>query len=155
VERQMRERLKGNPVPIQIPVGAEDGFRGVVDLVKMKEILWDDASQGVKFEYTDIDPALLPIAQEWREKMVEAAAEADEELLNKYLGGEELTEEEIKRALRKRTIAGEIQPMLCGSAFKNKGVQAMLDAVVDYLPSPVDIPAIEGHGEKDEPLERH
>ncbi|MFN7608441.1 MAG: elongation factor G, partial [Ralstonia sp.] len=155
VERQMRERLKGNPVPIQIPVGAEDGFRGVVDLVKMKEILWDDASQGVKFEYTDIDPALLPIAQEWREMMVEAAAEADEELLNKYLGGEELTEEEIKRALRKRTIAGEIQPMLCGSAFKNKGVQAMLDAVVDYLPSPVDIPAIEGHGEKDEPLERH
>ncbi|RYO78096.1 hypothetical protein DL763_009775 [Monosporascus cannonballus] len=152
---RMRERLKGNPVPIQIPVGAEDGFRGVVDLVKMKEILWDDASQGVKFEYTDIDPALLPIAQEWREKMVEAAAEADEELLNKYLGGEELTEEEIKRALRKRTIAGEIQPMLCGSAFKNKGVQAMLDAVVDYLPSPVDIPAIEGHGEKDEPLERH
>jgi elongation factor G len=155
VERQMRERLKGNPVPIQIPVGAEDGFRGVVDLVKMKEILWDDASQGVKFTYVDIDPALLPIAQEWREKMVEAAAEASEELLNKYLGGEELTEEEIKRALRKRTIAGEIQPMLCGSAFKNKGVQAMLDAVVDYLPSPVDIPAIEGHGEKDEPLERH
>ncbi|MCO5397949.1 elongation factor G [Ralstonia soli] len=155
VERQMRERLKGNPVPIQIPVGAEDGFRGVVDLVKMKEILWDDASQGVKFEYTDIDPALLPIAQEWREKMVEAAAEADEELLNKYLGGEELTEDEIKRALRKRTIAGEIQPMLCGSAFKNKGVQAMLDAVVDYLPSPVDIPAIEGHGENNEPLERH
>ena len=155
VERQMRERLKGNPVPIQIPVGAEDGFRGVVDLVKMKEILWDDASQGVKFEYTDIDPALLPVAQEWREKMVEAAAEADEELLNKYLGGEELTEEEIKRALRKRTIAGEIQPMLCGSAFKNKGVQAMLDAVVDYLPSPVDIPAIKGHGEKDEELERH
>ncbi len=155
VERQMRERLKGNPVPIQIPVGAEDGFRGVVDLVKMKEILWDDASQGVKFEYVDIDPALLPIAQEWREKMVEAAAEADEELLNKYLGGEELTEAEIKRALRERTIRGEIVPMLCGSAFKNKGVQAMLDAVVDYLPSPVDIPAIVGHGEKDEPLERH
>jgi len=149
VERQMRERLKGNPVPIQIPVGAEDGFRGVVDLVKMKEILWDDASQGVKFEYTDIDPALLPIAQEWREKMVEAAAEADEELLNKYLGGEELTEEEIKRALRKRTIVGEIQPMLCGSAFKNKGVQAMLDAVIDYLPSPADVPAILGHDEHD------
>ena len=155
VERQMRERLKGNPVPIQIPVGAEDGFRGVVDLVKMKEILWDDASQGVKFEYTDIDPALLATAQEWREKMIEAAAEADEELLNKYLGGEELTEAEIKRGLRERTIKGEIVPMLCGSAFKNKGVQAMLDAVVDYLPSPVDIPAIEGHGEKDEPLERH
>ena len=155
VERQMRERLKGNPVPIQIPVGAEDGFRGVVDLVKMKEILWDDASQGVKFEYTDIDPALLETAQAWREKMVEAAAEADEELMDKYLEEGGLTEAEIKRGLRKRTIAGEIQPMLCGSAFKNKGVQAMLDAVVDYLPSPVDIPAIEGHGEKDEPLERH
>jgi len=155
VERQIRDRLKGYPVPIQIPVGAEDGFRGVVDLVKMKEILWDDASQGVKFEYTDIDPALLATAQEWREKMIEAAAEADEELLNKYLGGEALTEAEIKRGLRERTIKGEIVPMLCGSAFKNKGVQAMLDAVVDYLPSPVDVPAIEGHGEKDEPLERH
>ncbi|CAJ0799207.1 Elongation factor G [Ralstonia psammae] len=155
VERQMRDRLKGNPVPIQIPVGAEDHFRGVVDLVKMKEILWDDASQGVKFEYTDIDETLKATAQEWRDKMVEAAAEADEELLNKYLGGEELTEAEIKRGLRKRTIAGEIVPMLCGSAFKNKGVQALLDAVVDYLPSPVDIPSIQGHGEKDEPLERH
>jgi len=155
VVHQIRERLKGNPVPIQIPVGAEDGFRGVVDLVKMKEILWDDASQGVKFEYTDIDPALLETAQAWREKMVEAAAEADEELMDKYLEEGGLTEAEIKRGLRKRTIAGEIQPMLCGSAFKNKGVQAMLDAVVDYLPSPVDIPAIEGHGEKDEPLERH
>ena len=155
VERQIKDRLKGKPVPIQIPVGAEDKFRGVVDLVKMKEILWDDASQGVKFEYTDIVPELLATAQEWRDKMVEAAAEADEELLNKYLSGEELTEAEIKRGLRKRTIKGEIVPMLCGSAFKNKGVQAMLDAVVDYLPSPVDIPAIEGHGEKDEPLERH
>ena len=155
VVHQIRERLKGNPVPIQIPVGAEDGFRGVVDLVKMKEILWDDASQGVKFEYTDIDPALLETAQAWREKMVEAAAEADEELMDKYLEEGGLTEAEIKRGLRKRTIAGEIQPMLCGSAFKNKGVQAMLDAVVDYLPSPVDIPAIEGHDEKDEPLERH
>ncbi|MCT7318871.1 elongation factor G [Ralstonia sp. CHL-2022] len=155
VERQMRDRLKGNPVPIQIPVGAEDHFRGVVDLVKMKAIVWDDASQGVKFEYVDIPEELKATAQEWHDKMVEAAAEADEALLDKYLGGETLSEAEIKRALRQRTIAGEIQPMLCGSAFKNKGVQAMLDAVVDYLPSPVDIPAIEGHGEKDEPLERH
>jgi len=155
VERQMRERLKGYPVPIQIPVGAEDHFRGVVDLVKMKEILWDDASQGVKFEYTDIDPALLATAQEWREKMIEAAAEADEDLMNKYLEDGTLSEADIKRGLRKRTIANEIVPMLCGSAFKNKGVQAMLDAVVDYLPSPADVPAIEGHGENDEPLERH
>jgi len=155
VERQMRDRLKGNPVPIQIPVGAEDHFRGVVDLVKMKAIVWDDASQGVKFEYVDIPEELKATAQEWHDKMVEAAAEANEALLDKYLGGETLSEEEIKRALRQRTIAGEIVPMLCGSAFKNKGVQAMLDAVVDYLPSPVDIPSIQGLGEKDEPLERH
>ncbi|MFP4594363.1 MAG: elongation factor G [bacterium] len=155
VERQMRDRLKGNPVPIQVPVGAEDHFRGVVDLVKMKAIVWDDASQGVKFEYVDIPEELKATAQEWHDKMVEAAAEADETLLNKYLSGEALTEAEIKHGLRLRTIAGAIVPMLCGSAFKNKGVQAMLDAVVDYLPSPVDIPAIEGHGEKDEPLERH
>ncbi|MGE1005479.1 elongation factor G [Ralstonia pseudosolanacearum] len=155
VERQMRERLKGNPVPVQIPVGAEDHFRGVVDLVKMKAIVWDDASQGVKFEYIDIPEELRATAQEWHDKMVEAAAEADEALLEKYLGGKALTEAEIKGALRRRTIAGEIVPMLCGSAFKNKGVQAMLDAVVDYLPSPIDIPSIQGHGEKDEPLERH
>ncbi len=155
VERQMRERLKGNPVPVQIPVGAEDHFRGVVDLVKMKAIVWDDASQGVKFEYVDIPDELRATAQEWHDKMVEAAAEAEEALLEKYLGGETLTEAEIKRALRQRTIAGEIVPMLCGSAFKNKGVQAMLDAVVDYLPSPIDIPSIQGHSEKDEPLERH
>ncbi|MYZ44340.1 elongation factor G [Schauerella aestuarii] len=155
VQRQIAERLKGVAIPIQIPVGAEDHFQGVVDLVKMKSIVWDDASQGVKFQYEDISPDLLPVAQEWHDKMVEAAAEASEELLEKYLGGEALTEEEIKWALRKRTIANEIVPMLCGSAFKNKGVQAMLDAVVDYLPSPVDVPAIPGHTEDDEHAERH
>ncbi|HEY0200681.1 MAG TPA: elongation factor G, partial [Burkholderiaceae bacterium] len=155
VQRQIGERLKGVAVPLQIPVGAEEHFQGVVDLVKMKAIYWDEAGQGVRFEYRDIPAELLATAQEWRDKMVEAAAEASEELLDKYLGGEALTEEEIKRAIRQRTIAGEIVPMLCGSAFKNKGVQAMLDAVIDYLPSPVDVPAIKGQTEDGEPSERH
>nr|WP_322049161.1 elongation factor G [Paraburkholderia sp. J67] len=156
VQRQIGERLKGVAVPIQIPVGAEDHFQGVVDLVKMKAIVWDDESQGVKFEYADIPANLLETAKEWREKMVEAAAEADETLLEKYLEDHQsLTEDEIKGALRKRTIAGEIVPMLCGSAFKNKGVQAMLDAVIDYLPSPVDVPAILGHDLHDKEIERH
>ncbi|MCA3193557.1 MULTISPECIES: elongation factor G [unclassified Cupriavidus] len=155
VRDQILSRLKGNPVPIQIPIGAEDNFRGVVDLVKMQAIVWDDASQGVRFEYTDIPADLKDLAQEWHDKMIEAAAEASEELLEKYLGGEALSEDEIKAALRKRTVAGEIQPMLCGSAFKNKGVQAMLDAVIDYLPSPVDVPAILGHTEDDKEAERH
>ncbi len=156
VQRQIGERLKGVAVPIQIPVGAEDHFQGVVDLVKMKAIVWDDESQGVKFEYADIPANLLETAKEWREKMVEAAAEADETLLEKYLEDHEsLTEDEIKGALRKRTIANEIVPMLCGSAFKNKGVQAMLDAVIDYLPSPVDVPAILGHDLHDKEIERH
>ncbi|WP_296658877.1 elongation factor G [Paraburkholderia sp.] len=156
VQRQIGERLKGVAIPIQIPVGAEDHFQGVVDLVKMKAIVWDDESQGVKFLYEDIPANLVELATEWREKMVEAAAEADEELLEKYLDDHEsLTEDEIKRALRKRTIAGEIVPMLCGSAFKNKGVQAMLDAVIDYLPSPVDVPAILGHDLHDKEIERH
>ena len=155
VQKQIVERLKGNPVPIQIPVGAEDGFQGVVDLVKMKAVVWDDASQGVRFEYQDIPAELLATAEEWREKMVEAAAEASEELLNAYLGGEPLSEEQIKAGLRQRTIAGEIVPMLCGSAFKNKGVQSMLDAVIDYLPSPADVPAILGHTEDDKEAERH
>ncbi|SDV49389.1 elongation factor G [Chitinasiproducens palmae] len=154
VEKQIRERLKGNPVPIQIPVGAEDKFRGVVDLVKMKAIIWDDASQGTKFEYGEIPEELQGLAQEWHDKMVEAAAEASEELLEKYLSGDALTEDEIKQALRKRTIAGEILPMLAGSAFKNKGVQAMLDAVIDYLPSPVDIPPVEGELENGERASR-
>jgi elongation factor G len=155
VQRQIGERLRGNAVPVQIPVGAEDHFEGVIDLVKMKAIIWDDESQGVRFEYRDIPDALKAQAQEWHDKMIEEAAEANEELLNKYLSGEPLTEEEIKAGLRQRTVANEIVPMLCGSAFKNKGVQAMLDAVIDYLPSPVDVPAIKGHTVDDKEIERH
>ncbi|VVE76926.1 Elongation factor G [Pandoraea captiosa] len=155
VHKQIHERLRGNAVPIQIPIGAEDNFQGVVDLVKMKGIVWDEESKGVKFEYVDIPDNLKATAQEWHEKMIEAAAEASEELLEKYLGGDTLTEEEIKAGLRKRTVAGEIVPMLCGTAFKNKGVQAMLDAVIEYLPSPVDVPAIAGHDEDDKEIERH
>ncbi|NPT60481.1 elongation factor G [Paraburkholderia elongata] len=155
VQRQIGDRLKGVAVPIQIPVGAEDHFQGVVDLVKMKAIYWDEENQGIKFEYRDIPPELEATAKEWHDKMVEAAAEASEELLDKYLHGGTLTEEEIKHGIRVRTIANEIVPMLCGSAFKNKGVQAMLDAVIDYLPSPVDIPAIAGHDEHDKEIERH
>ena len=154
VHEQMRTRLKANPVPIQVPVGAEENFKGVVDLVKMKAILWDDASQGMKFEYVDIPSDLLDTCKQWREKMVEAAAEASDELMNKYLEGGELTEAEIKLALRTRTIAHEITPMLCGSAFKNKGVQAMLDAVVEYLPSPIDIPPVGGTDDRERPVER-
>ncbi|MGH9888346.1 MAG: GTP-binding protein, partial [bacterium] len=141
VRSQIADRLKGTPVPIQVPIGAEDGFQGVIDLVKMKATVWDDTSQGLHFEYREVPPELLEVAREWREKMVEAAAEASDELLHKYLGGEPLTEDEIKAALRKRTVANEIVPMLCGSAFKNKGVQTLLDAVIDYLPSPADVPA--------------
>nr|WP_269156081.1 elongation factor G [Pandoraea apista] len=155
VYRQIHERLRGNAVPIQIPIGAEDNFQGVVDLVKMKGIVWDEESKGVKFDYVDIPANLRDTAQEWHEKMIEAAAEADEALLEKYLGGETLSEAEIQAGLRKRTVAGEIVPMLCGTAFKNKGVQAMLDAVIDYLPSPVDVPAIAGHDEDDKEIERH
>ncbi|MEW5788138.1 MAG: elongation factor G [Pseudomonadota bacterium] len=147
VYEQMRMRLKANPVPIQVPIGAEDKFEGVVDLVKMKAIIWDDASQGMKFEYGDIPADLVDTCQEWREKMVEAAAEANEDLMNKYLEEGDLSEADIKLALRTRTIGGEIVPMLCGSAFKNKGVQAMLDAVIDYMPSPVDIPPVKGEKE--------
>jgi len=155
VQRQIAERLKGDAVPIQLPIGAEDHFEGVIDLVKMKGIIWDDASQGVKFQYVDIPAAMLDQAQEWHDKMVEKAAEANETLLEKYLSGEPLTEAEIKEGLRARTIANEIVPMLCGSAFKNKGVQAMLDAVIDYMPSPVDVPAIKGHDQRDNEIERH
>jgi elongation factor G len=154
VYEQMRSRLKANPIPIQVPIGAEEGFKGIVDLVKMKAILWDEASQGMKFEYVEIPAELVDTCKEWREKMVEAAAEANEELMNKYLESGELTEAEIKFALRTRTIAQEITPMLCGSAFKNKGVQAMLDAVVEYLPSPVDIPPVAGMDESEKTVER-
>ncbi|WP_423195775.1 MULTISPECIES: elongation factor G [unclassified Cupriavidus] len=147
---QLKTRLKANPVPVVVPIGAEDGFQGVVDLLEMKAIIWDEASQGVKFEYQDIPAELQATADEWREKMVESAAEASEELMEKYLGGEELTRAEIVKALRDRTIACEIQPMLCGTAFKNKGVQRMLDAVIDFLPSPVDIPPVKGVDESDD-----
>ena len=149
---QMKTRLRANPVPIVIPVGAEDAFEGVVDLLKMKAIIWNEADKGVTFEYGDIPADLQATAEEWRQNMIEAAAEASEELMDKYLGGEELTEEEVVAALRQRTLACEIQPVLCGSAFKNKGVQRMLDAVVEFLPAPTDIPAIQGelaNGEKD------
>jgi len=144
VYRQMKERLRAHPVPLQVPFGAEDSFVGVVDLVRMKAIVWDEASQGMKFEFREIPEHLLELAKEWREKLLEAAAEADEELMHKYLEGHELSPEDIKKGIRKRTIANEIVPMLCGSAFKNKGVQAMLDAVIDYLPAPTDIPPVTG-----------
>jgi elongation factor G len=150
----IKNRLKGNPVPIQIPVGAEEKFEGVVDLVTMQAIYWDEASQGMKFERREIPAELLAEAKEWREKMIEAAAEANEELMNKYLESNTLSVEEIKKGLRLRTINNEIVPMLCGTAFKNKGVQAMLDAVIDYLPSPVDIPPVKGENDKGEPDSR-
>jgi elongation factor G len=151
---QMKTRLKANPVLMQIPVGAEDSFTGVVDLVKMKAIKWDDATQGMKFEYAEIPAELQELAEKWHEKMVEAAAEANEDFMNKYLEGTPLTEDEIKLGIRTRTIAGEIQPMFCGSAFKNKGVQAMLDAVLDYMPAPTDIPPVKGLDDDDEPVTR-
>ena len=150
VVEQMRTRLRANPVPVVVPIGAEDNFQGVVDLLKMKAILWNEATQGLTFDYADIPADLVSVAEEWREKMVEAAAEANEDLMEKYLSGETLTEEEIVSALRTRTLAGEIQPVLCGSAFKNKGVQRMLDAVVEYLPAPTDIPPVAGVNPKDD-----
>src|SRR5687768_1441237 len=151
---QMKLRLKANPVPVVIPIGAEDHFKGVVDLLKMKAIFWDEASQGMKFEYGEIPADLVATANEWREKMVEAAAEGSEELMNKYLESGELTEAEIKLGIRTRTIATEIQPMLCGTAFKNKGVQRMLDAVIEFMPSPVDIPPVPGTDDDDKPVSR-
>ena len=144
VYEQLKTRLRANPVPIVIPIGAEEKFTGVVDLVKMQSIIWDEESQGVKFTYGEIPAELVDQANEWREKLVESAAEANEELMDKYLETGSLTEEEIQLGIRTRTIACEIQPMLCGSAFKNKGVQRMLDAVIEYLPSPVDIPPVKG-----------
>jgi elongation factor G len=151
---QMKLRLKANPVPIVIPIGAEENFTGVVDLRKMKSIIWDEASQGMKFTFGDVPAELLDTAKEWREKMVEAAAEANEELMNKYLEEGDLTEDEITAGLRARTIAGEIQPMLCGTAFKNKGVQRMLDAVIELMPSPLDVKAIKGYDEDEQETTR-
>jgi elongation factor G len=154
VVEQMATRLRANPVPIVIPIGAEEKFEGVVDLIKMRAIYWDDASQGMQFDYREIPAELVASANEWRAKMVETAAEASEDLMNNYLENGELTEEEIIFGLRTRTIACEIQPMLCGSAFKNKGVQRMLDAVVQFMPSPVDIPDVKGETEEGEAITR-
>jgi elongation factor G len=151
---QMKLRLKANPVPIVIPIGAEENFRGVVDLRKMKAIIWDEASQGMKFTFEDIPAELVEDAKKWRENMVEAAAEASETLMNKYLEEGDLTEEEITAGLRTRTIASEIQPMLCGTAFKNKGVQRMLDAVIELMPSPIDIPPVGGTDDSENPVTR-
>ncbi len=146
---QMKARLRANVVPIQVPIGAEEKFEGVIDLVRMKAIYWDEATQGMKFELRDIPADLLATAKEWREKMVESAAEASEEMMNKYLEEGDLSEAEIKQGLRIRTVASEIVPMMCGSAFKNKGVQAMLDAVIDFLPAPTDIPPVKGELENE------
>ena len=154
VFEQMKSRLKANPVPIQIPIGAEEKFEGVIDLVRMKAIYWDDSTQGMKFDLREIPADLAETAREWHDKMVESAAEATEELMNKYLESGVLTEAELKQGLRMRTIGNEIVPMLCGSAFKNKGVQAMLDGVIDYLPAPIDIPPVTGQDDFGKPVER-
>jgi elongation factor G len=154
VVEQMKTRLRASPVPVVIPIGREDTFTGVVDLMKMKAIIWDEASQGMKFTYGEIPADLVETANKWREQMVESAAEASEELMNKYLENGDLEEKDIKLGLRTRTIAGEIQPMLCGSAFKNKGVQRMLDAVVDFLPSPIDIDDVTGEDDDGKPASR-
>ncbi len=154
VRQMMVDRLKANPVPVVIPMGAEDGFKGVIDLRLMKAIVWDEATQGMRFSFEDIPDDLLATARQWRERMLEAAAEANEELMNQYLETGELSVAQITLGLRLRTIAGEIQPMLCGSAFKNKGVQRMLDAVVELLPSPVDVPAVQGVDEAGEIVTR-
>ncbi len=151
---QMKKRLQANPVPVVVPIGAEDTFAGVVDLIKMKAIIWDDKSQGMKFEYQDIPADLVDLANEWREKMIESAAEANEDLMNKYLEEGELSEDDIIAGLRARTIACEIQPMLCGTAFKNKGVQRMLDAVIQFLPAPTDIPPVSGFDLNDKECSR-
>ncbi|WP_294947053.1 elongation factor G [Sulfurivirga sp.] len=156
VVEQVKTRLGANPVPVQLPIGAEDSFEGVVDLIKMKAIIWDEESMGTKFEYGDIPADMVDQCQEYHEQLVESAAEANEELMNKYLEEGELSEEEIKQGLRQRCIANEIVPMFCGSAFKNKGVQAVLDGIIEYLPSPVDIPPVEGiNPDTEEPEVRH
>ncbi|MGL4757068.1 MAG: elongation factor G [Aeromonadaceae bacterium] len=152
---QIKTRLKGNAVPLQLPIGAEDNFKGVIDLIKMKAINWNEADQGTTFEYEDIPAELQAAAEEWHQNLIEAAAEASEELMEKYLGGEEMTEVELKAALRQRVLRNEIILVTCGSAFKNKGVQAMLDAVVEFLPAPIDVPAIAGQLENGTPAERH
>ncbi len=151
---QIKTRLRGNPVPIQLPIGAEDGFAGVVDLIKMKAIHWDEETQGMKFEYREIPAEMLKECEEWRGKMIEAAAEGDEVLLNKYLESGSLSDDEIKKGLRERAIKNEICLVTCGSAFKNKGVQAVLDAIVEYMPSPAEVPPVKGQSESGETLTR-
>jgi len=155
VVEQVKERLGANAIPIQLPIGAEENFEGVIDLVRMQAIYWEEANMGTSFELRDIPEDMLAEAQSWRNKMVEAAAEGDEELLEKFLDDSELTDDEIRKGLRERTLTGEIVVAMCGSAFKNKGVQAMLDGVIDYMPSPVDVPAIKGVLEDDSEGERH
>ena len=150
----IRERLKANPVPIQLPVGSEENYKGVIDLVEMKEIIWLDESMGAKYDVFDIAPERLDEAVEYREKMIEEISSHDDELMEKYLGGVELTNDEIKAAIRKATTDIKICPVICGSAFKNKGVQNLLDAVIDYLPSPLDVPAIKGIDSKGDEVER-
>ena len=144
VVKQMKERLGANPIPLQLAIGAEDEFKGVIDLVKMKAIRWNEDDQGATFTYEDISANMQDLADEWRETLLEAAAEANEEVMDKYLNTGDLSEEEIMSAIRERTLASEIVPTLCGSAFKNKGVQAVLDAVIDYMPAPTEVKAIEG-----------
>src|SRR6202012_539823 len=151
---QIRTRLRGNPVPIQVPIGAEEAFEGVIDLVRMKAIYWDMETQGMKFEYRDIPAGLLEQAKEYRAQMIEAAAEGDDALTNKYLEGTELSEEEIRKGLRERSIKNEIVLCMCGTAFKNKGVQALLDAVIEYMPSPIEMPDVKGTGSNGAPATR-
>jgi elongation factor G len=154
VVEMIRQRLRANPVPVQLPIGAEDEFKGVVDLVKMKAIYWDMETQGMKFEYGEIPAELLAQAKEYRARMIEAAAEGDDALTEKYLNGEELSDEEIKRGLKARSLKNEVVIAMCGTAFKNKGVQALLDAVVEYMPSPVEVPATRGHDQKGNEITR-
>ncbi len=151
---QIRTRLKGNPVAIQLPIGAEERFVGIVDLIRMKEIWWDDATQGTRFEYREVPADMLEECRLWRTKLIEAAAEGNEDLLNKYLEGGELSEEEIKKGLRSRAVKNEICLVTCGSAFKNKGVQAVLDAVIEYMPSPIEVPPVKGLTERGDPMTR-
>lgn len=155
VVEQLVSRLGANPVPVQLPIGAEEKFVGVIDLIRMKALYWDEGNLGVTYEARDIPAEMQAEAESWREKMIESAAEADEELLDKFLGDNELSEEDIRKGLRARTLSGEIVVTMCGSAFKNKGVQAMLDAVVDFMPSPLDVPAIVGHKDDESEDERH
>ena len=141
---QVRDRLQANPVAVQLPIGAEETFRGIIDLITMKAEIYDEDALGTKFNIEEIPEDMMDTAEEWREKMLESVAETDEDLMMKFLDGEEITEKEIKETIRKETIANQMVPVMCGSAYKNKGVQMLLDGIVDYMPAPIDIPAIKG-----------